>query len=208
MRIFDDQHKPIGVATRAEVHKQGLWHETFHCWFVSRKDGIDYIYVQLRSSLKKDYPNLLDITAAGHLLAEETVSDGVREIEEELGVKVSMDELIPLGKVDYIMTQPNMIDKEIANVFLYLADHSFDAYRLQPEEVSGIVRTEYAAFCELWQEDREEIEVEGFLTNPNGEKARVRKNINKHNFVPHEKSYYESIIAAISKALETTVESR
>jgi isopentenyldiphosphate isomerase len=76
LKIFDKDRNQVGVATRGEVHRIGHWHKAFHCWFVSREDEIDYIYLQLRSNLKKDYPNLLDITAAGHLLAHETVPYG------------------------------------------------------------------------------------------------------------------------------------
>lgn len=85
LKIFGDDRNQIGVASRKDVHRLGYWHEAFHCWFVSNEKGIDYIYLQLRSNSKKDYPNLLDITAAGHLLANETVRDGVREIKEEIG---------------------------------------------------------------------------------------------------------------------------
>ncbi|MFE4712635.1 NUDIX domain-containing protein [Paenibacillus sp. NPDC056722] len=97
LKIFDDNRNTIGVSTREEVHRLGLWHETFHCWFISREGNKDYIYLQLRSDQKKDYPNLLDITAAGHLLAHETVLDGIREVHEEIGIEVTIDELESLG---------------------------------------------------------------------------------------------------------------
>src|SRR5690625_3509946 len=67
LNIFDDHKQPIGVATREEVHRMGYWHETFHCWFITLEGNQEYIDFQLRSPQKQDYPNLLDITAAGHL---------------------------------------------------------------------------------------------------------------------------------------------
>lgn len=97
IKIFDDDGTSIGVATREEVHKKGYWHETFHCWFISREKGVDYLFFQLRSKEKKDYPNLLDIAAAGHILAHETVKDGIKEVNEEIGIDVTWDELISLG---------------------------------------------------------------------------------------------------------------
>jgi isopentenyldiphosphate isomerase len=63
LKIFDEHRTQIGVATREEVHRIGHWHETFHCWLISKEGEIDYIYLQIRSDEKKDYPNLLDITA-------------------------------------------------------------------------------------------------------------------------------------------------
>ncbi|MEK4700857.1 hypothetical protein MKX47_14755 [Solibacillus sp. FSL R7-0668] len=51
----------------------------------------------MRSKLKKDYPNQFDITAAGYLLATETVLDGVRELYEELGINIAFEELKALG---------------------------------------------------------------------------------------------------------------
>ena len=147
LKVFDVHQREIGVASRDEVHRLGYWHETFHCWIVS--PGAEYIYLQLRSKTKKDYPNLLDITAAGHLLADETVKDGVREIKEELGVDVSFEKLIPIGVIGYSMIQENLIDKEFANVFLYESALNWDDFVLQEEEVSGIVRVKFNDFCEF-----------------------------------------------------------
>ncbi|GAE07454.1 hypothetical protein [Paenibacillus sp. JCM 10914] len=105
LAVFDGDHRRIGTATRDEVHRQGHWHEAFQCWFIKKEEGIERIYLQLRSTDKKDHPNLLDITAAGHLLATETVMDGIREIQEEIGVDVAYDDLIPLGVQKYTMTK-------------------------------------------------------------------------------------------------------
>lgn len=135
LKIFDEHRNPIGTASREEVHRLGYWHETFHCWFIGREVEKDYIYFQIRSDAKKDYPGLLDITAAGHLLATETVLDGVREVKEEIGVNVSFKELISIGMIDYSVTTGELIDKELAHVYLYKCQNSFEDYELQKEEV-------------------------------------------------------------------------
>jgi isopentenyldiphosphate isomerase len=197
LKIFDDNRNEVGVATRMEVHEKGYWHETFHCWFISQVEGKDFIYFQLRSLLKKDYPNLLDITAAGHILAHETIEDGVREVKEETGIHVSMSELIPLGVVDYSVTSGHLIDKEFAHVFLYHKKDGFEGFQLQTEEVAGMVRCELVGFLDLWTGKSEHLSVEGFVVNNDGAVEWVHNQVKKDRFVPHENSYYERIMATI-----------
>lgn len=199
LKIFDDDKNQIGVASRKEVHKFGYWHETFHCWFVSNEEGIDYLYLQLRSDSKKDHPNLLDITAAGHLLADETVRDGIREIKEEIGIDVPFDDLISLGVLDYCVIQESFIDKELANVFLYRSMNSFDEYTLQAEEVSGIVRAKFNDFSKLWLDEIETIEIKGFEINKDGDKTLIEKYVGRDKFVPHQISFYKTIIQSIKE---------
>jgi len=204
LRIFDRNRNAIGTAPRHEVHKLGHWHETFHCWFIGREEGIDYIYLQIRSEFKKDYPGLLDITAAGHLLATETVHDGVREVKEELGIDVSFEQLASLGIIDYSVTTGELIDKELANVYVYNCTLSFDDFALQTEEVSGVVRAKFKQFSELWLGELEEIQVEGFEINETGERGSFNKIVTKNNFVLHNQSYYEAIIQGINKIIRAS----
>lgn len=196
LKIFDDNKNEIGVATRKEAHEKGYWHETFHCWFISQEQGRDFIYFQLRSPLKKDYPKLLDITAAGHILAHETIEDGVREVKEETGIHISMSELIPLGVIDYSVTIDDFIDKEFAHVFLYKMN-GFEGFHLQTEEVAGMVRCEIQQFLELWTGKIDRVLIEGFEMNSAGAKVWVKKLVDKVNFVPHENSYYEKTLTKI-----------
>ncbi|MFD4818932.1 NUDIX hydrolase [Peribacillus butanolivorans] len=201
LKVFNADRKQIGVATREEVHRIGYWHEVFHCWFVSREAGVDYIYLQHRCAMKKDYPNLLDITAAGHLLAHETIYDGVREIKEEIGIEVSFAELVPLGIIEYHVTKENFIDKEIANVFLYESTQCFNDFTLQKEEVSGMVKVELDDFEDLWAGTKEEVNIQGFEINQDDHRMMIDQYVGRDKFVPHEVSYYKSIIRLIRENL-------
>ncbi|MEK3886671.1 NUDIX hydrolase [Bacillus sp. FSL K6-3431] len=201
LKTFDEYRNQIGVATREVVHRLGYWHEAFHCWFISKEKGTDYLYLQLRSITKKDYPNLLDITAAGHLLANETVQDGVREIKEEVGIDISFQELVPLGIIDYCVIREDFIDKEIANVFLYNSKKTFDDFTLQEEEVSGIVKTEFNHFAELWFSERETIKVRGFKIRKDGNKILIDENVGRNKFVPHQIKFYKTVIEKIKETI-------
>jgi isopentenyldiphosphate isomerase len=199
LKVFDEYKNQIGIATREEVHRLGYWHKAFHCWFIFEEKGTDYLYLQLRSYTKKDYPNLLDITAAGHLLANETVQDGVREIKEEIGIDISFQELIPLGIIDYCVIKEDFIDKELAHVFLYKSDNSFDDFSLQKEEVAGIVKIEFNHFFELWFNERETINIRGFKINKDGNKILINENGGRDKFVPHQIKFYKTVIQKIKE---------
>ena len=95
--IFDSSMNLIGTADREEVHKKGYWHQTFQGWIIKKREGKVYVVAQKRDKRKKTAPNMLDITAAGHLHAGETPLDGVRELEEELGIRIEPEKLINLG---------------------------------------------------------------------------------------------------------------
>jgi len=202
LRIFDDDRNPIGVATREEAHKLGYWHEVFHCWVVSREDGIDFVYLQLRSDLKKDYPGLFDITAAGHLLENERVEDGIREVEEEIGLKISFEELLPLGIIAYHVVNGNLIDKEIANIFLYRTKITLDDFVLQEEEVAGIVKVAFTDFMALWLDEIGMIKISGFKLDDMGGRILIDEYVGKNSFVPHQTKFYQEIIQRIKQVIE------
>lgn len=200
LNIFDDQGQPIGTATRHDVHQQGLWHETFHCWFISHENSRTHLYFQIRSKDKLDYPDLLDITVAGHLLAEETVKDGVRELKEEVGIDVSFDQLIPIGKVSYTMLNGRKIDNEIANVFVHVFKGVMEDFILQAEEVSGIVKIDLEHFSSFLIGELSEIEAEGFELI-DGKHIPLRKLFSKHDFVEHGEFYFDVILPQIKQVI-------
>ena len=82
--VYDDMMNRIGTMTKKGAHLTGTWHKAFHCWIVYKSaDGEPHMVVQRRGPDKLQFPNALDITAAGHYLAGETVADGLRELQED-----------------------------------------------------------------------------------------------------------------------------
>ena len=198
LTIFDETGLSIGVATREEVHQRGYWHKTFQCYVIGIENQKEYMYIQLRSHLKKDFADLYDITAAGHILANESVVDGVREVNEELGLNLSYNQLISLGIIPNVIETEKIKDHELSQVFLYEMSEPMEAFVLQPEEVSGMAKAPLNEFIAFINGELKQLEIEGFKHDSCGKKIWFSETINKSNFVPHSKKYFESVAKAIS----------
>lgn len=138
--ILDESGRPTGeVVPKSEAHRLGLWHRCFHCWICGSDPGGSYLLLQRRAATKDTWPNYLDVTAAGHLAAGEETLDGLREVEEELGLRVDPGRLVPLGTRRVEQRIPGGLDREFHDVFL-LSDSTDPAdLRLQREEVESVL---------------------------------------------------------------------
>lgn len=193
--IYDEKMKHIGMEKRSIVHKKGYWHKSFQCWFVFEEDNKEYILFQRRHKDKDTCPNLLDITSAGHLSAGERVEDGIRELEEELGVKVSYEELIPLGVIVEQKAEETFIDNEFANVFLYKCKIPMENFTLQKEEVTGMFKLPLKGASDLIEGSIKSLEAEGYIIDESGKRKYVTLEVSKEDFVPHDLSYYRKVFS-------------
>lgn len=139
--ILDEAGRPTGqVVAKSEAHRLGLWHRCFHCWICGSDPEGPYLLLQRRAATKDTWPGYLDITAAGHLSAGEETLDGLREVEEELGLRVDPERLIPLGTIRVQQQIPDGCDREFHEVFLLADNTPPENLRLQKEEVEAIYR--------------------------------------------------------------------
>ncbi|MBL1228578.1 NUDIX hydrolase [Enterococcus sp. BWB1-3] len=201
LKIFNQKYEQIGTASRAEAHEKGLWHETFHCWFYTMDQGDLIIYFQQRSLQKKDFPNQLDITAAGHLLSNESVLDGFREVEEELGVKLTQDEPEKLGVFIVEIDLGDFVDNEFTNVFVVNKALSPGSFYLQEEEVSGLYPIRLKQFKEIFYGKRTAITIDG-ISQKEGRQFSDRKTFAIKDFCANALSYYDQLILSFEKILE------
>jgi isopentenyldiphosphate isomerase len=144
---------------RADVHRDGDWHRSLHCWVVGQNaDGEPYVIFQRRSESKDTSPGKLDATVGGHLAAGESVEDALRESEEEIGLALSMSELLPLGvRQAAVDVEPGVKDYEIQFVFLHKSDMSLTDFAPNPAEVTALVAIPVADALELFTGKRTNI---------------------------------------------------
>ena len=92
---FGDDGRPLGLVTRSEVHRRGLWHRASNVFLF---DNAGLLYVQRRAAAKDVWPNAWDLTVGEHLQPGETFEQGaLRGLAEELSITgVTLE---PLGDV-------------------------------------------------------------------------------------------------------------
>lgn len=81
IEIYNGNNEPLGIEKmKSEAHRNGLWHRASHIWIYN---SAGEILLQLRAENKELYPNMWDISAAGHISAgEEPIISALREMEE------------------------------------------------------------------------------------------------------------------------------
>ena len=95
--------------------------------------------LQKRSSKKKLWPNMWDITAGGHVLAGEFGFEAIiRECKEEIGIELTKNDLTFLGSTKSTNIKGEIVNNQF-NEF-YIANKEIDEtkLKLQEEEVSEI----------------------------------------------------------------------
>ena len=201
--ILDSYGEHTGrVAWKSEAHRSGLWHRCFHCWIVSSEEpsgaeafsGGPYLFVQRRAAGKETWPDRLDVTVAGHLGAGEETLDGLREVEEELGLLVKTEELIPLGTRKVEAEIPAGLDREFHEVFLLVRSLRPEDLRLQEEEVAAVAR--------LRLDDVETLDEGGSIYVDewkDGERASM--SVSLSNFVPAGDGYLPRVARAAREVL-------
>ena len=147
--ILTEGGNKIGKSiSKAIAHETGVCHGIAAVALIGN-DG--KILIQKRASVKKDEPNKWDLSGAGHIDLEETPEQAaIREIYEELGIKIKKEELV---LIDTFLNKVELDSKIKLNHYTYLflvkKDVSQDRIKMQEAEVSEIRFVNKKEFLEL-----------------------------------------------------------
>lgn len=127
------------IKTREQAIDDGDWLGGFHLWVV-RTQPQPALLFQRRSHIKPTFPNLLDVSSAGHYLAGESVKDGLREVKEEIGKVYDFKKLTYLGKKIFVdFDKQGRKLQTVNDVFLIVDNQPLTTFTLQKEEVAAIL---------------------------------------------------------------------
>lgn len=136
--IYTEDGNFVGKEERSIVHRDALWHKTVHCWLY---DTSGNIYFQIRKKEGKFYT-----TASGHIQAGETVPEGFkREIKEEIGIDVDINNCIMVDIVKFVMDRDEgdgttFRDRAFANVYICDFEDDISEFDFDLDEIKGLVK--------------------------------------------------------------------
>lgn len=172
IELLDKDKKPNGVrCLKSEAHKNGYLHASVHIWFYTKDKQL---LIQQRHSNKNTFPNLWDVSVAGHIGYKELpIIAALRETEEEIGLIVSEKELRNIGTSSHKhFHNQNLIDNELHHIYICPLTEQLENLKIQESEVAAVKLIPIDAF-----------------------KFELKNNSNV--YVPHGLDYYNRIFDAI-----------
>lgn len=175
--ILNDDLTVSKTCLKSDAHKHGYLHASIHVWFYTDSGEI---LIQKRSSTKIAFPNLWDVSVAGHIsTGENEITAALREVEEEIGLVISKDAILKIGSYhETHQHRPDFIDNEIHLIYISKLYTPINELKIQKEELSAIKLISIDIF-------KKELE------NPNFSKT----------YVPHSEKYYKFVLQNILKQI-------
>jgi isopentenyldiphosphate isomerase len=155
--VLDENGLKTGrVATRGEVHRDGLWHRVVAVAVVNDENQV---LLQQRSAAKAKNPGKWDISAAGHISAgQDSLAAAAREIAEEiaidLGFNVDIKDFRYMTSFREIDTFGGFKDNQFYDFFIF-RKHGVDISRIkfQESEVQATKAVPISEFIRLVEQD-------------------------------------------------------
>lgn len=145
--ILDEQGNKTGqMKPRNDVHRDGDWHRVVHAWIINGKGEL---LLQKRAKNKEMYPNMWDISSAGHVCAgDDSIVSAIREVEEELGLVLAKKDFEHLFTVknQVVLHDGAFINNEFDDVYLVTMEVDISKLILQKEELSEVKWVDFVEY--------------------------------------------------------------
>ena len=148
-------YTPAGVPTgtfkqRGEVHRDGDWHGTVHLWVMNSSAELLF---QRRSDSAELHPGLWDVSAAGHIVDDESPERSLeREALEELGIAIKAGDASWLFTLQTQMCTEHLHERVFQHIYLINKDIKSCELKPQRAEVAAVQWHRYALLGSLLED--------------------------------------------------------
>lgn len=153
--IVDENGLPTGETVERELaHRNGIRHRTSHVWILRKRNNTIQVLLQKRSKNKDSYPGCYDISSAGHIpCGEDYLDSALRELQEELGINATAEELQYCG-CRHIEFHGNFHgqsfwDNQVSNIYVLWRDWDESQFQLQESEVESVLWMDWDACLDM-----------------------------------------------------------
>lgn len=131
--------EPVGEGLTKAQARSGILHGASHVWLWRKDNGAVEVLLQKRADDKPTWPGYFDISAAGHIdFGESPIQAALREMDEELGVALTAEEL----ELFFVYHKPaanlpgGIIEEEFQ--WVYGVEHNNDSFTYVDGEVTSV----------------------------------------------------------------------
>ena len=201
--LYDRDGNPLGRAkARGQVHRDGDWHRSIHIWVWGFVDGEPSIVLQRRSAAKDTHPRKLDIAVTGHVRAGESIAATLREAEEEIGLRIALEDVVHLGlrrRPD--RSKPGVIDNELQDIFVATAPVTIARLRPSPAELEAIVAVPLSAGERVFRDGGEAMGARLVGGGEGAEGKLVPEVVRGGELVPAINGYYARALGSVATVI-------
>ncbi|PJO43968.1 NUDIX hydrolase, partial [Lysinibacillus xylanilyticus] len=107
---------------------------------------------------------------------------------------IDVHEVVKMGMTSCSIVSENMIDNEFCHVYIYPFKHDWESFKLQYEEVSGVVRAKLDEAEAFFLGETATLNIEGYEYFPDGQRAKIVRPVGAAQFVPYRELYVAHVI--------------
>jgi hypothetical protein len=171
------------------------WLGTFNLWIAQSLPQPALLY-QLRPD-RGWAPNLLDVSSGGYYKAGESLTDGLREVEEELGRTFQPSDVTHVGRrLNVSYDDKHRERRSVVDIFMMIDNAPLTEYRLSEEEVPALFTCPVDSLLKLYDNDGSTFEATGISCR--GEP--LTRTVSRDSF-PYNWDGYHEKIARMAQAL-------
>ncbi len=141
--VYDERHEKLGYTKEKKKLEIGEFRLSCFVWIINDNGEL---LIQQRLATAKKCPNMWETASGGAKNGESGIDGSIRELQEELGLKVNKKELKYIGTFartnDYV------------EVFLLKKNVKIDNLKLQEEEVQAAKWVKISEYEKLIKDDK------------------------------------------------------